>query len=173
MNDDFQLQNALGFLTGRIIPSWQALAAMDGYSEPERQLILAVPAAIARLPHVDEEINISAEIDYYWDDKNWVGRFGYMGGQLELWSNICQQEGSSQELCAQWQHTATKISTNGVERHDPGHLWYWAECFALFVKACRSPGVDGNGQMLLICQGRKLRIITGNLSSSEEEEEEE
>jgi len=172
MNDDLQLQNALGFLTGRIIPSWQALAAMDGYSEPERQLILAVPAAIARLPHVDEEIKISAEIGYYWEDKNWVGRLRYMGGELELRSVIFQEEGPSRELCAQWQHTATKISSiKGLERHDPGHLWYWAECFSLFVKACRSPGADGDGQMALICEGRELRILTCSLGSSEEQDE--
>jgi len=154
---------------------------MDGQSEPERQLILAVPAAIARLPHiahvpldVDEDINISAEIEYYWEDKNWLGRLNYMGGELKLWSTICQEEGPSQELCAQWQHTATKLSsTNGLEQHDPAHLWYWADCFARFVKACVSPSADGEGHMVLIGQGREVRILTCSLRSGEEDEENE
>ncbi len=157
MNDDLQYENALTFLTFSIIPSWHALAAMEGHSESERQLILAVPAAIARLPHVahfplevDEEINISAEIDYYWEDKNWLGRLRYKGGELKLWSLISQEEGPSRELCAQWQHTATKLtSTNGLEQH------------------------DGEGHLVLIGCGRELRILTCRLRSIEEDDKEE
>jgi len=36
--------------------------------EAERQLILTVPAAIERLLHVDEDINLFADIDYSWED---------------------------------------------------------------------------------------------------------
>jgi hypothetical protein len=95
---------------------------LDRHSELERPLILSVPATIALLPYVDHEIDLRAEIDYYWEDKNWVGRFRCTTGEVELWSAICQEEGQSSELTGQWQQTATKISsTDGLKQHDPGH----------------------------------------------------
>jgi hypothetical protein len=174
MNNVALLENACWFLTSRIRPTFHTLAAMDGRSESEHQLLLTVADAIARLPDVDDECSMSAEIDYYWEDKNWVGRFRYVSGELELWSAMAQEEGPSHELCAQWQHAVTKISSaQGLEQHDPGHLWYWSECFALFAKACQSPNEGCHGHMVLIGQGRELKIFTPSSDCTEDDEESE
>jgi hypothetical protein len=169
MTNDPLLDNALCFLTGKIIPYWHVLAAMDGHSEQKRQLILAVPAAIAFLPHFDEDLILSAEIDYKWDDKHWLGRLFYKDCELELWSCISQIEGPARELATQWMNTATKISgANGLVKHDPGHLWLWGEYFAHFAKSCRLPMEGCVGHVILKGHGREIYIHTASSCFDEE-----
>ena len=67
-------QNAHWFLMSRVVPAWMTLASTDGLSQKERQTVLAGPAAISLLPEFDERAQISVDIDFYWEDKNWIGR---------------------------------------------------------------------------------------------------
>jgi hypothetical protein len=162
MIEDINYQNAHWFLTSKIVSAWTRLAAMDGHSESQRNNILAIPNAIALLPEFDCELCVSVEIDLYWEDKNWLGRLNYKTGELELWANMCQEEGTSRELCGQWQHTALRISSsNGLQKHDPAHLWYWAEHFALFVSACQTSQPAVRGSLVLASPAGEVRIYAG------------
>lgn len=168
---DLRYQNAHGFLADKLIASWNALASLDRHSQAELQLMQVIPGALSKLPTIDEAIDVSVEIDFYWEDKNWVGRLGYKAAELVLWSSMCQEEGASRELVGQWQHTALKISASkGLEEHDPAHLWYWAECFARFVSACRKADTTASGCLVLISQGKELRIYAGNPETGEGDE---
>jgi len=169
---DLRYQNAYGFLADRFVPSWNALASLDRHSQAERQLLQAVPGALSKLPTLNEAIDVSVEIDFYWEDKNWLGRLGYKDAELVFWSNMCQEEGASRELVGQWQHTALKISARkGLEVHDPAHLWYWTDCFARFVSACRITDTTATGSLVLISQRKELRIYAGNPETGDGDEQ--
>jgi len=171
MINDLQYQNAHWFLTSKIMPSWNSLAGLGCNSQAQRDLISVIPNSIALLPEFDDEIEASAEIDFYWEDKNWLGRLNYKNAELELWSNLCQEQGPKHELCAEWQHTALKISSiKGVEKVDPAHIWFWADCFSRFVSACRNPVGTARGSLTLIVPKGQLDISTPNLNLCEDDE---
>lgn len=143
-------RNAHWFLTSRIVPVYMTLASTDGLSQKDRNTLLAVPKAISLLPHFDERADISVEVDFSWDDKNWIGRLTYENGALALWQTFLELEGNPPEMCAQWQNTATKLSSQkGLERHDPAHLWVWSDCFRKFAKAFNQPSRTTQGRMVL------------------------
>lgn len=143
-------QNAHWFLMSRFVPAWMTLASTDGLSQTDRQTALTVPATISLLPEFDERAQISVDTDFYWEDKNWIGNLKYSNGVLELWQTLCAMEGDPPEMCAEWQNTAIKWSSQkGLEKHDPAHLWFWSDCFARFVNAYKSTERRGHGSMLL------------------------
>jgi len=171
MIEDLKYQNAHWFLTSKIIPSWNSLAGMDNHTQAQRDLIFVIPNTIALLPEFDSEVQASAEIDFYWEDKNWLGRLNYKAGELELWSNLCQEQGPARELGAEWQHTALKISsTKGLEKTDPAHIWFWADCFSRFVSAYRDPKGTTRGSLSLLVPQGKLEITTPDSGPNKEEE---
>jgi hypothetical protein len=150
MIGDLHYQNAHWFLTSRVVPAWMALASTDRLSQSDRHTVLAIPKAISLLPEFDEQAQISVDIDFFWDDKNWIGRLTYANGVLELWQTLCEMKGNPPEMCAQWQNTATKLSSQkGLEKHDPAHLWIWSDCFARFVRAYESPNEREHGDFLM------------------------
>jgi len=168
---DPALNNIHFFMTSCLLPLWMKLAIKNNLSENQRELLLLVPETIAQLPFIDSKINLSVEIDYFWEDKNWVGRLTYNNGVLSLWSNICQEEGEPQELCAQWQETALKISaTGGVEVHSPGLIWFWIDCFKRFVSSYNLPDEKSHGTLTISAHQKRTQI---NILNDEDEEFEE
>jgi hypothetical protein len=159
MIGDLHYQNAHWFLMSRVIPAWMTLASIDGLSQTDRKTVLAVPAAISLLPEFDERAKISVDIDFYWEDKNWIGRMTYSNGVLELWQTLCEMEGDPPEMCAEWQNTATRWSSQkGLEKHDPAHLWFWSDCFARFVNAYKATERRRHCSMLLKSGLEKLEF---------------
>jgi hypothetical protein len=170
MIDDHRYHNAHWFLTSRVVPAWMTLASMDGLSQKERQTVLAIPTAISLLPEFDEQAQISVDIDFFWDDKNWIGRLTYANGVLELWQTLCEMVGNPPEMSARWQNTATKLSSkNGVEKHDPAHLWFWSDCFARFVGAYESPDEQGHGDLTMNSASSSLRLRFPNTVLEDED----
>lgn len=164
-------QNAHWFLMSRVVPAWMTLASTDGLSQKDRQTVLAVPAAISLLPEFDERAQISVDIDFYWEDKNWIGRLTYSNGVLELWQTLCAMEGDPPEMCAEWQDTATKWSSQkGLEKHDPAHLWFWSDCFARFVRAYESPNEREHGDFIMKSASSTLSLRFPKALSEADEE---
>ena len=166
MIGDLDYQNAHWFLTSRVVPAWAKLAAISTLKQEDRRTIQSVPPTMMLLPEFDQFIQISMEVDFYWDDMNWIGRLTYANSSLELWQTLCKEEGNPPELCAQWQNTATKLSKlNGLEKHDPAHLWFWADCFIKFAKACSEPSRRAHGKMVLKTNERTVELETPTIKS--------
>lgn len=149
-----------GFVAGKVIPSFNELAASAGLSKSEQTLLLSVCNALSLLPYIGAKTEIFVEIDFYWECKNWLGRLSFGGGGFQLWSNLCEEQGLPPELCAEWQHTAVRISDqHGVEDYDQGHLWFWADCFKRFVRAHNEKESSTSGSLSLMTPNGNLRLV--------------
>lgn len=160
MNGPLDYDYVRDFVSGKIIPSCNELAASDHLSKSERICLLSVCNALALLPYIDAQTEIFLEIDLYWEDKNWLGRLSFEGGVFQLWSNLCEEQGEPPELCGEWQRTAVKISSqHGVEEYDQGHLWFWADCFKRFARAHSEKESSPSGSLSLMTPNGNLRLV--------------
>lgn len=136
--DSEMWENAHGFLSVHLIKQINRLAVSSHLDVDERRDILSLSSAIAELPNIDPNYSCNIEIDFSWDDLNWIGRLEFFQGEFSIWSCMHQLDGIKSELCGQWQHTALKFSSKEwVEsselKHDPAHLWLWIRCFRRFI----------------------------------------
>jgi hypothetical protein len=128
-------KNAHGFLSSGLINQVNRLIPDPRLNSEEKQGLLQLSTALTCLPTTDPDFSCEVEIDFSWDDLNWVGRLRFLEGEFTVWSTMHQLDGVRPELNAQWQHTALKLSCGkfGYQlAHDPAHLWLWIQCFRRF-----------------------------------------
>ncbi len=147
-------ENAHGFIGGGLVKQVNRLAGSPQLSSDERQALLGLSSALAAMPSIDPSYLFQIEIDFSWDDLNWVGRLDLNECEFSLWSTMHQIEGSQSEQCAQWQHTAFELRQNPNEatvlKYDPSHLWLWIRYFRKFVDKFLE-GIDPKAFGEMVC----------------------
>jgi hypothetical protein len=141
---DLMLDNAQGIVLEDLVPAWHRLSTREGLGPEERSTLLVVPEILTQISAIDLDRNVQLEIDFHWEDRNWAGRMDIEQGKLQLFSTLYQYQGYRPVLNARWQRTALEVcATRGLITHDPGHLWFWADCF----KRCARAFSEGSQQV--------------------------
>ena len=125
------------FLARKLVPGLSRLVLLKEVAENTKKLLLLINNYVALLPVVDQESQIILETDYYWNNKNWIGRLSFENQSFSLRSVLFEFMGNPPELCCQWMHDALKVSEDSkLEIYDPAHVWLWADYFSKFVSSC-------------------------------------
>ena len=136
-SDSTMLENAIGLIHTSLIRQLNKLIGGPLLDNGERLALLDLSSALAALPLIDSSYSFTMDIDFSWDDLNWVGTLNFYEGEFSLHTTMCQLEGLKPELYAQWQHTAITLTYQEnnlpLVKHDPAHLWLWIRCFQRFV----------------------------------------
>jgi hypothetical protein len=136
-SDSTMLENAIGLIRTSLIRQLNKLIGGPLLDNGERLALLDLSSALAALPLIDSRYSFTMDIDFSWDDLNWVGTLNFHKGEFSLHSTMCQLEGLEAEFYAQWQHTAIRLKEQvnnlPLVKHDPAHLWLWIRCFKRFV----------------------------------------
>ncbi len=135
--NSFMWENARCFLNSDLIRQVNRLAGSRHLDHEERGELLRLSSALAALPELNDQWSCDIEIDFSWEDLNWVGKLEMDGGKFSLFSTMHEIKIGKPEAHAKWQHTALKlINEKDLSfnlTHDPSHLWLWIRCFRRFV----------------------------------------
>lgn len=143
---------------------WDKLISGSEY-EGERNLLKYVSKAIGQLPAISCNVNVFAEVEYFWEDSKWLGYLTYKDGEFSLWLQISQKAGDSTVYREQWDGIALQITLDGVRKNHAGYVWVWLDMFKKFVSACHSPKSDTHGTLKIYSGSNMTEICVSEKSS--------